>query len=105
MSMIGFGHPRTLRRWPLLPFILLLIVGITFSLRAEAQSLDGEEQTMIRLINEYRAQNGLSQLSASVALTNAAEWMSADMATMNRFDHVDSLGRDPFVRMAAFGYN
>jgi hypothetical protein len=54
--MIGSGHARTLRRWPLLSFSLLLTVLITFSLRAEAQSLDAEEQMMIRLINDYRAQ-------------------------------------------------
>ncbi|MGE0127248.1 MAG: CAP domain-containing protein [Blastocatellales bacterium] len=60
---------------------------------------------MLRLINEYRAQNGLSQLSASIAITRAAEWHSADMAARNYFNHIDSQGRNPFVRMAAFGYN
>lgn len=103
--MIGAGHARTSGRWSLLHFSLLLTAAITFSLRAEAQSLDAEEQTMLRLINEYRAQSGLSQLAASIALTNAAEWMSNDMAANNRFNHVDSLGRDPFARIAAFGYN
>jgi uncharacterized protein YkwD len=31
--------------------------------------------------------------------------MSQDMANKNYFSHTDSLGRDPFMRMAAFGYN
>ena len=60
---------------------------------------------MLRLINEYRAQSGLSQLRISAALTNSAEWMSGDMAAKNYFGHVDSQGRNPFVRMSAFGYN
>lgn len=102
--MVGSDHARTLRRWSLLPLSLLLTIAVTLGLRAEAQSLDAEEQTMLRLINDYRAQNGLSRLSASIALTRAAEWLSADMASKNYFSHVDSLGRDPFTRMAAFGY-
>jgi uncharacterized protein YkwD len=31
--------------------------------------------------------------------------MSQDMANNNYLDHTDSLGRDPFTRMAAFGYS
>ncbi|MCI0388156.1 MAG: CAP domain-containing protein [Acidobacteria bacterium] len=60
---------------------------------------------MHRLINEYRAQNGKSQLRISASLTRAAEWMSGDMAAKNYFSHTDSQGRDPFARMSAFGYN
>jgi uncharacterized protein (TIGR03437 family) len=67
--------------------------------------LDGEEQMVLKLINDYRAQSGLNPLRASAALTRAADWMSADMAARNYFNHTDSQGRDPFVRMTAFGYN
>ena len=74
--MVGSDHARTLRRWPLLPLSLLLTIAVTLGLRAEAQSLDAEEQTMLRLINDYRAQNGLSRLSASIALTRAAECLA-----------------------------
>jgi uncharacterized protein YkwD len=66
--------------------------------------LDAEEAAFLKLINDYRAQNGVGPLQASLALTNAAQWMSDDMAAKNYFSHTDSLGRDPFVRMAAFGY-
>jgi uncharacterized protein (TIGR03437 family) len=71
---------------------------------AHAQTLDSEELTVLRLINEYRAQNGLPALKASISLTRAADWMSADMAAKNYFSHTDSTGRDPFARMSAFGY-
>ncbi|MGH9842871.1 MAG: CAP domain-containing protein [Blastocatellia bacterium] len=60
---------------------------------------------MLKLINDYRAQNGLGRLSVSIALTRSGDWMSTDMSTRNYFGHNDSLGRDPFVRMTAFGYN
>lgn len=103
--MIRSGNLRTLRHWSVFSFSLLFTVVITFGSRVEAQSLDAEEQTMLRLINDYRAQNGLGQLAASIAITRAAEWHSADMAARNYFSHIDSQGRNPFVRMAAFGYN
>jgi len=81
------------------------LLTLSFSIWAQTPSLDSEEQVMLKLINDYRAQNGLTSLRASVALTRSADWMSADMATKNYFNHTDSQGRDPFVRMTAFGYN
>jgi len=102
--MIRSGYSQTLRRWFPLSLSFLLVVTAV-SLKAEAQTLDSEEQSVLRLINEYRAGQGLSQLRVSIALTTAAEWKSGDMATKNYFGHVDSQGRNPFVRMSAFGYN
>ncbi len=80
---------------------------LTIALTAVAQTptIDAEEQAFLKLINDYRAQNGLGALRVSVALTRAADWMSGDMAAKNYFNHTDSLGRDPFVRMTAYGYN
>lgn len=88
-------------------FLVLIFSFLFFAcaFEAAAQAIDAEEQAMVNLINEYRAQNGLSQLKVSVVLTRSAEWMSADMIANNYFGHVDSLGRDPFARMSAFGYN
>src|ERR1041385_6340619 len=65
-------------------------------------TLDSEEQAFIILINNYRVQNGLAPLQVSVTLTNAAKWMSGDMAASNYFNHTDSYGRDPFARMNSF---
>jgi uncharacterized protein YkwD len=67
-------------------------------------SLDSEEQAFVSLINAYRLQNGAEALQVSAALTQSSQWMSADMADKNYFSHTDSKGRDPFTRMAAFGY-
>lgn len=87
-------------------FFFLLVFGLTMSVAAIAQTptIDAEEQGVLKLINDYRAQNGLGALRVSAALTRAADWMSADMAAKNYFKHTDSAGRDPFTRMAAFGY-
>src|SRR5204863_151458 len=90
--------------------VCLLIFSLALSTNIYAQSqptLDSEEQQFLTLINNYRAQNNLVPLQVSVTLTNSSKWFSQDMATKNYFpsNHVDSLGRDPFVRMAAFGYN
>jgi uncharacterized protein (TIGR03437 family) len=96
---------RSLSRCLLFSFHFLLIIVISVSLQARAQSVDETERAMVSLINEYRAQNGKSQLRISASLTRAAEWMSGDMAAKNYFSHTDSQGRDPFARMSAFGYN
>ena len=66
--------------------------------------LDGEERALVELVNGYRARNSLAPLALSPTLSQAAEWLSTDMAQKNYFDHTDSLGRDPFARMCAFGY-
>ncbi|MBA3268536.1 MAG: RICIN domain-containing protein [Acidimicrobiia bacterium] len=67
-------------------------------------SLDGEEVAFCRLINDYRAQNGVGPLLVSSSLTNAANWLSNDMAEKNYVNHTDSLGRQFPQRFAAFGY-
>lgn len=74
---------------------------------APAQTLDGEEEKLLRLINQYRAQHRSGPLALSPALTSAARWMSGDMSAKDYFpgDHVDSLGRSAFARMAAFHYS
>jgi uncharacterized protein YkwD len=67
-------------------------------------ALDAEEQRMLDGINAYRQQNGLAPLAFSGTINRAAAWMSHDMAVKRYFSHTDSLGRNPFVRMADCGY-
>src|SRR6266511_5021474 len=66
---------------------------------------DGEEQAMLAGVNAYRQQNGLGALSFSSGLNRSAAWQSKDLAVKRRFDHNDSLGRDPFTRMRDCGYS
>ena len=92
---------------PVLVFALAIAFTFISSTPQHAQSvtLDAEEQAFLTLINNYRQQNGLTTLQASISITTAAKWMSGDMAQKNYFSHTDSQGRDPFTRMRAFGYN
>jgi uncharacterized protein YkwD len=88
-------------------FSAILLCAIAFSLNtisAQIPTLDSEQWAFFNLINNYRAQNGVPPLQVSVDLQNSSQWMANDMATKNYFSHTDSLGRDPFTRMAAFGY-
>lgn len=66
--------------------------------------LGSQERECLGLINQYRAQYGLAPLAASPTLIRSARWMSQDMAQHGYFGHTDSMGRNPFSRMAAFRY-
>lgn len=66
-------------------------------------ALDGEEQAFLGLINGYRSGRGLATLAISPGLNRSAAWMVNDMATTGRFGHVDSLGRNPWTRLADCG--
>jgi len=92
-----------------LTFILLALAALAATAvgmpRGAEAAQDSQEQAFLTLINNYRAQNGLGTLSLNTQLNNSSEWMSGDMGANNYFSHTDSLGRDPFQRMAAFGYN
>lgn len=90
----------------IVPVCLLILVSAQAGLLTPktAEALDGEEQTFLATINNYRAQHGLGALSESPALDGVAEWMANDLATHNYFSHTDSTGRDPFARMDQLGY-
>ena len=66
--------------------------------------LDPEEQAFMVLLNDYRGQSGLGELSIDSSIQSAAEWMSTDMGEKDYFSHTDSLGRSPWDRMCDFGY-
>jgi len=83
---------------------LMAIPSPTPACICTAAPLDAEETAFLLIINQYRAQNGVGMLEASAKLSNAAKWMSQDMAAKNYFSHTDSLNRDPFTRMRFFGY-
>ncbi|HEV2108963.1 MAG TPA: CAP domain-containing protein [Thermomicrobiales bacterium] len=59
---------------------------------------------MLALINGYRAANGLTPLQMTQTLSNAAEFHSVDMASMNYFSHTLSSGLGWSENMTAFGY-
>lgn len=90
----------------------LVTLGLPALHRARAQGncdasgaeLDAEEQALLTLINDYRAQNGAPALSVSPALNRAAAWMVNDLGAKGYFGHQDSLGRASWTRMRDCGY-
>jgi uncharacterized protein YkwD len=89
-------------------FVAGLLAGLAVA-RADVNNdpsvaLDTEEQEFGRLINQYRADNGLGPLSVTLTLTEANDWHDKDMARNAYFSHNDSLNRDPWTRYCAYGY-
>lgn len=92
--------------WNLIYYTLLITGWLVAGVPVSAQTtLDSEESAFLSLLNNLRTQYGLTPLQISPALEASSTWMSTDMATRNYAGHTDSLGRDPFTRMKAFGYN
>lgn len=63
-----------------------------------------EESEFLKIINDYREQNGVQPLKISDPLNNASIWMSKDMADNNYLNHTDSRGKSLRERMIEFGY-
>lgn len=69
----------------------------------------GPEWDFFKALNAYRKTNGLVPVELLPVLQGAATWMAKDSCT--RWDkglglnHTDSKGRDPFARMAVYGYD
>lgn len=81
-----------------------LALGDSTVASAATPVLDSEEHALCQQVNALRSQHGLAPLRASVSLTRAARWLSADMARNDYLDHTDSRGRSFSKRLTAFGY-
>ena len=66
-------------------------------------TFDAQEQEFLKLINQYRAQNGKPALTVSVNLNRSASWLARDMAVKGYFSHRDSAGRASSTRIADCG--
>lgn len=64
------------------------------------QVADGD---LLLLVNDYRAANGLGQLTIEPHLQAASQWMAEDLVG-RQLSHTDSLGRTFEQRLADFGY-
>jgi len=88
----------------LLAFYLALLPNITACL-SNPVDIDHEKSEFLRIINEYRQNNGIGTLKISSALTTAAQLHSEDMAAHNYFNHTSLDGRTFVDRIRAAGYN
>ena len=113
------GAPLPFRLRAVLKPALLLTLVATLALAALVSlgarttdadpSFDSEEQALLTLINDYRAQNGRAPLATDCRLNAAADWFANDMAIDNYWasNHLDNEDppRSPGERAAAFGFN
>lgn len=61
------------------------------------------EQQVLKLVNEVRAENGLSPLTWADDLANVARAHSQDMINRNFFSHTNPDGLSPFDRLKNSG--
>ncbi|MHB8868662.1 MAG: CAP domain-containing protein [Thermoleophilia bacterium] len=96
------------------PAVLIALICLfllsSFGGIGQARSYDAEELEFLRLINNYRVQNGLSALQASDTAAEAAARHSLDMARFGFFDHTTlkssffPAGSSPWDRLRLTGY-
>lgn len=103
--------PSVSRRLPLAIMLSLLVPSSAFAVADPA--LDAHELEFLKLINEYRAQNGLGCLAPSPTLNAAAAFMSQAMGEQDFTSHNEPpcdmsgticTGRDPGKRIRDFGH-
>ncbi len=98
-------------RW-MLAVMMAVVLSATagFVRSASADTYDPEELQFLKLINEYRANNGAGPLLLSDELTVSSDHHSEDMAKYGFFAHDTAassyypVGSEPWDRMAAEGY-
>jgi uncharacterized protein YkwD len=98
--------------WLVAAVLAVLIAGIAAGEKsARATAYDAEELNFLRLINDYREDNGLGPLLLSDTLSVASERHSHDMARYHFFAHITAassyyaVNSEPWDRMRADGYD
>lgn len=81
----------------------LIYPGDKLNVPQLSSSVLSVERQVITLVNEIRAQNGLSPLSENWQLSRVARYKSQDMADRNYFSHTSPTYGSPFQMMQQFG--
>ncbi|MBC7461711.1 MAG: CAP domain-containing protein [Thermoleophilia bacterium] len=88
-----------------LAFVALALALIApHEAHAAPRSTNAAEAAQLRTINRFRVAHHLPRLRLDAHLSKTAAWHARDMGVRNYFSHTDSVRRDPFQRMLAFGY-
>ncbi|MFX3623053.1 MAG: CAP domain-containing protein [Ectobacillus sp.] len=66
-------------------------------------SADSMLMEVVRLTNEQRRRNGLSDLTVDITLANVAQTKAVDMANKGYFSHTSPTYGSPFTMMKSFG--
>lgn len=75
----------------------------TPSAKNDKGTLTSQEQEMINLVNQARAQNNVPALTMDMSLTNVARVKAQDMIDNNYFSHNSPKYGSPFDMMKSFG--
>ena len=110
---VGTAGVRRALTWVLaLTFVTFLVVSVALPAPAQAySSYTAQEEEFLRLINQYRQDNGLGTLLISDVLSDASEKHNKDMGTYGFFDHTTQnsdyfpVNSSPWDRMAICGYD
>lgn len=70
---------------------------------SEGSSMNEYEKEVVRLVNEIRVENGLSEIVADEELSRVARIKSQDMKDNNYFSHTSPVYGSPFDMMKNFG--
>ena len=81
----------------------LIYPGQILTIPEEDAAVTQYEQEVIRLVNEIRAQNGLSALTYNWELSRVARYKSQDMVDNRYFSHTSSTYGTPFQMIRSFG--
>lgn len=92
--------------------LVMFLLGVVLASPAEAAvSYSAEEIEFVRILNEYRVNNGLQPLLVSDMISEACDRHNSDMGKYRFFDHYTQNGSDwfavgasPWDRMALSGY-
>ena len=81
----------------------LIYPGQILTIPEEDAAVTQYEQEVIRLVNEIRAQNGLSALTYNWELSRGARYKSQDMVDNRYFSHTSPTYGTPFQMIRSFG--
>jgi uncharacterized YkwD family protein len=77
--------------------------GTNKTTNENSKALTNDEQEMLKLVNDARAQNNLEPLISDIELANVARIKSQDMIDNNYFSHNSPTYGSPFDMMKSFG--
>src|SRR4051812_17907070 len=86
------------------PLVLLLVSLCLASPLLAAQPSEITVDSVLALMNEYRAEQGLAPLAIEPRLTLAAEDRMHDMEDLGYWSHESPDGRSPFLWLHSRGY-
>lgn len=81
----------------------LIYPGQVLNIPVTNSTVTSYEQEVIRLVNEHRAQNGLTPLTYDWELSRVARYKSQDMKDNKYFSHTSPVYGSPFQMIRNFG--